>query len=201
MDDIVEWASSRFMEVVAGQFLGGPVHEHAVLALIHEKYGHGRVAQYPVESPGCISQLGLDSPVLRDVLDRSVENRVIAIIKQLKLYRDIVFRSVLSLVNGIEIEPFDLTVLKRTDQIQKLIPAYIWFQVPRSQTGKFVDTVTEIVARTFVYKTKPEIIRRKYVNFARGFFDDTPETFAGHTNRVSHALENLVAASSVSVNS
>lgn len=79
-----------------------------MLVLIHEEYSHRRIAENTIKTSGRISKLILNYMVIRSVLNRSIKDRIVTIIKNLKLHGYIVIRSIFSSMNGIEIEPFTL---------------------------------------------------------------------------------------------
>ena len=133
MNHVVEGASGRFCESKAREFLRRPVHEYTVLSFIHEEDGHGRVAQYDIKSGGCFSQRGLNTSIIRRILDGGIEDRVIAVVKELKLDGHIVCAAVLALVEGVEVKSVDLARLEGFDQSQEIGTTDVRLQIPGCQ--------------------------------------------------------------------
>ena len=187
VDDIVQRASGRFMESISRELLRRPVHEHTVLPLIHQKYGHGCIAEDAIEPSGRVPEFGLDATVVCRVLDRRIVNGIIAIDEQLQLHSDIVIRSIFPPVNGVKVEPFDFPRLKRLNQGEEGVAANDRLDIPRRQTGQLFDAVSQIIPGTLVHKPEPEILCAEYIDLARGSLDDAAKTFTRHTCGVWHA--------------
>lgn len=187
VDDVVQRSPGGLLEGVAGQFFRRPVHEDAVLPVVHQEDRHGRIVQDDVQPLGCVAQPLLHLPVLGRVLDGGVEDRVVAVVEQLELDGDVVFGPVLAPMDGVEVEPIDFAGEERPDQSQEVVATDAGLQIPGRQAGQFVRAVAQIIPGALVDQPKIEVLDAEDIDLARGFLNDPPQALAGHRDGFGHA--------------
>mmetsp|Transcript_4209 Transcript_4209/g.7600 ORF Transcript_4209/g.7600 Transcript_4209/m.7600 type:complete len:452 (-) Transcript_4209:48-1403(-) len=186
VDHIVERPSLCLRKSVACQGLRGLVHEHALLVLIHHENRHGRVAQDRVEPRRRFRQCGSCCLLLRDVLDRRVEDAFSICRNQLKMHPDVIASAVFALMDRLEFPLRALSLEQGFSQRDELLFGDFRLEVPRCLVAELLHGETEVVPRALVDQGEPEVVDGEDVDLAHSVFDDATQLVARHAFNVPH---------------